>query len=212
MVQIVVDDKPVETRSGQSVLQACLQVGIYIPNLCFITDDDRPSASCRLCFVEIEGQPAPVTACTHPVADGLRIRTHTKPVRRLQRSALKLLLSVHCVECKICPANRACALQQIARFLKVALNSKPLEQILKPVAVDQSHPFIDHLPNRCVLCGKCIRTCRDHGGYSMLTFYRRGFETVIRGFDGGDQIQVPCADCSRCIEACPVGALQMRMA
>jgi NADH dehydrogenase/NADH:ubiquinone oxidoreductase subunit G len=206
----MVDGNPLEALAGQSVLQACLQAGIYIPNLCFMENQERPSASCRLCFVEIAGQPAPVTACTLPVVDGLRVRTDTDRVRRLQRSALKLLLSVHCVACKKCPANRSCGLQQVARFLGAGLNSKPLEQTLKPEAVDRSHPCIDHFPNRCVLCGKCIITCRDHSGQPALAFCRRGFDTVVRAFPAGGDVPPDCADCSRCIEICPVGALQLR--
>jgi bidirectional [NiFe] hydrogenase diaphorase subunit len=208
-VRIVVDGHRVTAASGQSLLQACLAAGIYIPNLCFMEVRQRPAASCRLCFVELEGQPSPVTACTQPVSDGLQVRTDTQPVRRLQRSALRLLLSVHCVECRRCPANRSCGLQQIARFLKIGLKSRPLEQILKAESVDRSHPGIAHYPNRCVLCGRCIQACRDQRGQPTLAFCQRGFDTVVKAFPLGDEAFSDCADCARCIEVCPVGALQL---
>ena len=211
-VRIIVDGQPVTAGAGQSLLQACLAAGIYIPNLCFTEDQDRPSASCRLCFVDIGGLPGPVTACTRVAVDGLQVRTDTQAVRRLQRSALRLLLSVHCVECKKCPANRSCGLQQIARFLGVGLKHHPLERVLKPTAVDRSHPFLDYYPNRCVLCGKCVQACRAHRGQPILAFCQRGFDTIVRAFPAGEGGTSGCADCSRCIDICPVGALQRRNA
>lgn len=210
MVNIVVNDKPVEAKTGQTVLTACLQAGIYIPNLCHNEKDMVPAASCRLCFVQLNDGPDPVAACTQRVSDGLHIRTDTEAVRRLQRSALRLLLSVHCIECKTCPANQACALQQMARFLDMRLSSKPLDTILKTEAIDRSHPQIDYYPNRCVLCGKCIRVCRNKHEDALLTFYNRGFETSIRAFPTGKGLDGDCGNCARCIEVCPVAALQIR--
>ena len=210
MINLIVDNREIEAVPGQSLLQVCLNNGIYIPHLCFMENDPEPDASCRLCFVEIDGAPAPVTACTLPATEGMNVRTDTPRVRRLQRSALRLLLSVHMVDCRHCHANRACALQDIAVFLNTGLKSKPLESMAQMCAVDRSHPFIDMYPHRCVLCGKCLKTCRDATGRPDLTLAGRGMQTRIRHFPADDVPPIDCTTCGRCIDICPVGALQFR--
>lgn len=210
MVDIIVDGRRIQAEAGRPLLQVCLDNGIYIPHLCFF--ENSADASCRLCFVQIAGQPAPVTACTVPVSAGLSVQTDTAPVRRLQRSALRLLLSVHAIDCKNCHANRNCALQAIARFLKIGLTPKPLEPIaLETLVVDTSHPCLDHFARRCVLCGRCIRACHDQG-QAQLTLAGRGITTRVGHFPGDAHAAVDCTGCARCVAACPVGALQLRPA
>lgn len=210
MIKLVVDDLEITAAAGQPLLQVCLQNDIYIPNLCFLEDDTRPSASCRLCFVQIAGQHAPVPACTVPVVQGMKVKTDTHDVRRLQHSAFKLLLSVHHVDCKHCHAHRACALQQIAKFLNIGLKAKPLPNLAGTADVDRSHPHIDHYPQRCVLCGKCIKVCRNHNHQSAFTFSGRGIDTRVCHYPLGKDAVPDCQDCHRCIAICPVGALRIR--
>ena len=191
------------------MLDVCLENGIYIPNLCHIKGMPAPPASCRMCMVAIEGRNAPVTACTVPAVEGMVVATDTDEVRELQRSALKLLLSVHDIDCRNCRANKQCELQHIARFLKVGLKAAPYKTVLKAQAVDRTHPFLDYLPNRCVLCGKCIHTCRERNGWAFFTYARRGFDTVINAF-GMDASAAGCEECLACVDICPVGALAVR--
>jgi bidirectional [NiFe] hydrogenase diaphorase subunit len=210
MIELIVDGRPIQAKKGASVLQACLANGIYIPHLCFLEDDPEPDNACRLCFVEIEGLPEPVTSCTEATRDGLQVRTDGPRTRHLQQSALRLLLSNHPVDCKHCHANRACALQQIARFLKIGLKSDPLPSLARSAEADRSHPCIDLYPHRCVLCGKCIKVCRDVLGHSFLTMAGRGIDTVIRYYPVAGDADMDCDACSRCVAVCPVGALQPR--
>ena len=125
------DGKTIKTPQWTALLQACLDNDIYIPNLCFLKEYQNPPASCRLCFVEIEGEERPIASCTVSVTDTMAVRTDTAPVRQLQRAAFRLLLSVHHIECKQCPANKQCELQRMARFLKVGLKPGRFERILK---------------------------------------------------------------------------------
>ena len=125
MIKFLVDDIQIQVEEGTNLLQACLENEIYVPNLCYLEGKEIPSASCRMCFVEIEGEGRPVPSCTVSVKEGMIVQTDTPSVRRLQRSALQLLLSVHRVECAKCPANKKCELQRIARFLKVGLIRNP---------------------------------------------------------------------------------------
>ena len=207
MVKLLVDDKEIEAKEDTILLKACLDSDIYIPNLCYMTDMDHGVASCRMCFVEIEGEEKPVTSCTVKVADHMRVRTDTPAVRRLQRSAFRLLLSTHHVDCRNCPANKKCGLQQIAKFLKVGLKQKTLEKILGSAAIDEGHPYLNFFPNRCVLCGKCIHVCQKQNKKAFITFAKRGFDTRVSFYAPGDLAEIPCGACNSCIEICPVGAI-----
>jgi len=204
-VDITVDGHALSAHAGANLLTVCLNNGIYIPNLCHQANGDHPPAACRLCFVEIDGLSAPVTACTVTISEPIMVRTDTDAVRALQRSALNLLLSVHKVECKVCPANRQCALQDIAKLLKAPLKPKRLPLHLKDIDTVTTHPEFDYWPNRCVLCGRCVAACRAANGLPILTFAGRGFDTIIH-VDPVSRSQ-QCRDCRVCLDACPVGAL-----
>ncbi|UCD89634.1 MAG: (2Fe-2S)-binding protein [Desulfobacterales bacterium] len=211
MVALLVNDREIEAKNGTNVLQACLDNDIYIPHLCYLESLDLPSASCRMCFVEIAGEDKPATSCTTLVRDHMVIKTDTPAVRRLQRTALRLLLSVHRVDCKNCYAHKRCELQNIAKFLKVGLKSKPLNRYLKDTDIDEDHPFLNYYPNRCVLCGKCLHVCRNQHGQSVLTFANRGFNTVMSLYAAAEAPSPSCEDCARCVDICPVGALALKV-
>jgi bidirectional [NiFe] hydrogenase diaphorase subunit len=205
-----VDNREIEAPEGKTVLQACLDNGIYIPNLCYLETMDTLSASCRMCFVEIEGERQPVTSCTAIVKENMVVKTDTETVRQLQRTGLRLLLSVHDVDCKNCHANKKCELQNIAKFLKVGLKPKPLERYLKEVEIDDTHPLLIHYPNRCVLCGKCVHICKGQHNQSVLTFAKRGFDSIVSTYSSAEAPLLTEKRCEACVNACPVGALALR--
>lgn len=209
MIPLTVDGRSIQAPEGSSVLSACLAADIFIPHLCWLESDTTANApaACRLCFVEIDGFSEPVTACTVAVENGMTVHTDTNTVRRLQKTALKLLLSIHKVDCKHCPANKACSLQDIAKFLGVGLGCKPFERVLKEPEVDTRHPAFEYYPNRCVLCGLCVRTCRDRNEQSLLSFAGRGFDTVVGYFSANSEMAEACLSCRACLEVCPTGAL-----
>ncbi|HKI50029.1 MAG TPA: 2Fe-2S iron-sulfur cluster-binding protein [Desulfobacteria bacterium] len=212
MIKISVDNQEIEVKEGANLLKTCLSNDIYIPNLCYMDMLEHPPASCRLCFVEIEGRQGPVPACQMEVIEEMVVKTDTPAVRRLQRTALELLLSVHHVDCGHCPANKKCELQKIARFLKVGLKPKRLERFLKDQKTLDDHPFLNHHPNRCVLCGKCIQVCREAHGTPAMDFADRGFKTLIRFYGQQTENPVPCEECESCVQICPVGALTLKTA
>ena len=209
MITIRVDDRDIEVEEGTNLLEACLINDIYIPNLCYLEGMEEPSGSCRMCLVEIAGQDHPVPSCLVTVSQGMAVRTDTSPVRRLQRSALQLLLSAHLVACAHCPANKKCALQDIARFLKVGLKPKHLEPVLKEETT-QEHPYLLHHPNRCILCGKCIHVCKKAHGRPYLTFAKRGFDTFVSFYGEENAEELPCQKGFLCVEICPVAALTLK--
>jgi bidirectional [NiFe] hydrogenase diaphorase subunit len=209
-VTLIIDNKEIQTEEGKTLLEVSLDNGIYIPNLCYIRGMDRPPGSCRLCFVEIKGENGPVASCTIKVMDGMVVKTDTQEVRRLQRSALRLLLSVHHIECARCPANKKCELQKLAKFLDIGLKAKGLNTHLKETEVEESHPLLNYYPNRCVLCGKCIFVCTKRHHEPLLTFAKRGLETVISYWGAEGATNLPCKECQACIDICPVSAITFK--
>jgi len=140
----------------------------------------------------------------------MTVRTDTPAVRELQRSALRLLLSVHEVDCAHCPANKKCALQDIAKFLGMGLKAKGLDQFLKQPGLIADHPVIDYYPNRCVLCGRCVRVCRTKEGRPLMNFAARGFHTLISFYGANREPMPSCEQCQACSKVCPVGALVLK--
>lgn len=210
MIKLTIDDREVQAQDGLNLLETCLENDIYVPNLCHIGDVTEPSASCRLCFVEIEGHAEPIPSCTVPVREGLRVKTDTPRVRALQKAAFELILSAHDVDCGNCPANKKCELQRIAKFLKSGLKPKRLERYLKEVPPGQEHPVLELYPNRCVLCGKCIHVCTEKHDRPFLTFSGRGFDTTISFYGLESKEVFPCGECRACVDICPVAAILLK--
>ena len=153
-----------------------------------------PFGACRLCFVEIEGRKAPVTACTEPVAEGMVVHTNTPWVSRLRRTAFELLISHHHVDCRNCAKNRNCELQRIASRLGLKLKLKRLRPIPRSLPIDSSHPLFIYDPNKCVLCGKCVWVCSERGT-GTLDFAFRAVHTVVSTFA---DVPLAEADCNSC--------------
>ena len=208
-VSLVIDGRKITARPGQKVLWAALDNGIYIPNLCAIREKPEPNAACRLCFVEIDGEAEPVTACTREVADGMVVNTRGEEALRLARAGFELIMASHALDCAHCPANRACELQKIARHLGTGLKTKRFRLLLRELPVDDSNPLFIYDPNKCVLCGRCVWECRQRKETALLGFAHRGFERVVTTFSD-EPIGERCLECNRCVEVCPTGALSFK--
>jgi len=209
-VTLTIDGKKITARAGEKLLWAVLENGTYIPNLCAIRDKPEPSASCRLCFVEIEGVKDPVTACTVEVTDGMVVNTRGERALALARASFELLMASHTLDCAHCAANGKCELQKIAKHLKTSLKTKRFRLLLRNLPVDDSNPLFTYDPNKCVLCGRCIWVCRQDVKSGVFGFAHRGFDRVMTTFADEPIGKEQCLDCSKCVEACPTGALTFK--
>lgn len=206
-VNITIDNKQISATEGENLLWVALDNGIYIPNLCAIRDRLEPEASCRLCFVEVEGKSRPVTACTESVVDGMVVNTRGEKALELALCGFELIMASHPVECSNCPKNRTCELQKIAHHLGTRLKTQRFRKILRELPVDDSHPLIRYDPNKCVLCSRCVWVCRKRLGIGVLGFAHRGFRRVVTTFGDMPLGETGCEVCGECVSVCPVGAL-----
>ena len=206
-IALTIDGKKVKAHQGEKILWAALNNGIYIPNLCAQHDNSAPDASCRLCWVEIEGRSKPVTACTETVEEGMVVNTRGQAALRLARTALELLLASNEVDCANCAKSGACELQKIAAHLKVKLTTRRFRKVLRNLKVDESSPLFTYDPNKCVLCGQCIWVCRQRLGIGALGFAHRGFNRRMTTFGDEPIGKTECAECGDCVNVCPTGAL-----
>ncbi|MEW6584649.1 MAG: molybdopterin-dependent oxidoreductase, partial [Nitrospirota bacterium] len=184
-------------------LDAANLVDIFIPNLCYLKGM-RGIGACRLCLVEVEGMKAPVIACNTRVREGMIVATQTQRVRDIRRFVLDLILSIHPLDCMTCTKAGICKLQQYAYEYELKDTSFTKKKMGYPI--DQVNPFIRRDPMYCILCGRCVRVCKEQGT-NVLDFIGRGIHAEI-----GTAFNMPlrksgCTFCGSCVDACPVNAL-----
>lgn len=210
MCTLIIDGREITVPLGEKVLWAALDNDIFIPNLCAIRERKQSDASCRLCFVEVEGYKHPVTSCTLTVTDGMVVQTRSPRVDRLLRTAFELLLSDHRLGCARCPSHRACELQRIAKKRGLKLRLERLKPLNRDYTVDESPADFAFDRGRCVLCGRCVWMDRKKVKAGILGFAGRGLERRVTTFNDAALGKVDCTRCKLCVETCPVGALYFK--
>ena len=166
-INLIVDGEKITAQAGQSVMQAALAAGIYIPHIC-AHDDLVPAGSCRLCVVEIEGREEPVTSCSTPAEEGMVVTTRTDRLRQMRRLAAELLLAPHPSECTSCPKYLKCELQSLIQYLEVT--DQRIRKRPNLISADLDNPLITHDMYRCILCGRCVRACNDLRGIGAIHY------------------------------------------
>ncbi len=205
-ITLTIDNIKIVADAGTKILEAALANDIYIPHLCHHADLE-PVGVCRLCMVEIDGRGLTV-ACRAPVEDGLVVTTDGPEIDKVRRVAMELLIANHHVDCLACGQNNQCAIQELSAH--VGVTPERLEQLRKPnrtSPVDTSNPFFVRDPNKCVLCGICIRTCDELQHVNSIDFTFRGPQTTVGTFGNKPIAESACVSCGECVVRCPVGAL-----
>lgn len=203
---IFIDGKEIKCSEGERLLWVALDHGIYIPNLCAIRERKEPFGACRLCFVEIEGEDLPMTACTTKVRDGMVVNTKGAKALRLARTSFELLLSNHPVDCAHCLKSGLCELQRISKHLGIKLRAERFQKFLRNLPIDETSPVFIYDPNKCVLCGRCVWLSQEKLTVGAIGFAYRGFQRFVTTF--GDE-PVGLSEMGERIElvkVCPVGA------
>ncbi|PKK85422.1 MAG: ferredoxin [Thermoplasmata archaeon HGW-Thermoplasmata-1] len=199
-MKVIINGKEYSVGKNDTVLEACRKANINIPTLCH-SDMLTPAATCRICTVEANGKM--VASCVQPVTDGMEIKTNTSRVMDARMINLQLLMAGH-DDCTSCGKNRKCDLQRIAEEMGVRDRWFTTDE---PYTVDMTSLSIVRDTSKCILCGKCVRTCREIQTVEALAFADRSVHTkLVAGADQGMGESV-CINCGQCILACPTGAL-----
>ena len=203
-VSITINGKKTTAPKDYNIIQAAKKVNIDIPALCYDPNLEIVGA-CRLCLVEIEGSRKLETACSTKVWDGMVVHTESDKVVKMRREILQLLLDNHPNDCLTCQKAGECLLQEYAYRYEVKFREHDGER--RPEYVDTSSPYILKDDSKCILCGKCVRTCYQIYDRKVLSFAGRGFDTRIVADTDLSLEESTCVSCNRCVTVCPVGAL-----
>lgn len=201
---IHVNSKKIKAEKGETILSALNRNGIIIPTLCRMKDF-TPTGACRMCVVEVEGKERLVTACSQPVEEWMRIKTHSTRVITARKTIVELLLSNHPDDCLYCDRNLNCELQRLSEELNIRERRIKGKKI-KP-RLDQSSPAIVRELSKCILCGRCVRVCEEVITSTSLDFINRGRQTHIGTAMDRDFNFSSCIQCGQCLLICPTGAL-----
>lgn len=205
MMNIEVNGRTVTAEKGEMLLPALRRAGVEIPTLCNV-DGLTPTGACRLCVVEVEGMSGLVPSCAFPVAEGMKIQTHSHRAVQARKTIVELLLADHPDDCLYCVRNQNCSLQELAEGLGV--RQRRYSGARNKQHQDISSPAIERDPEKCILCGKCVRVCEEVQGVSAIDFSGRGSKThIATAFDEGMNVS-SCIFCGQCIKVCPTGALR----
>ncbi len=211
MVQLTIDGRPCHVQKGTTILEAARNMGIEIPTLCYLKDL-APEGSCRMCVVEVEGarKGGLPTACTEHCAEGMVVHTRSERVVEARKFVLDLLLSNHVFNCFSCARNGSCKLQDYSLEYGLERTSFPVGKNPPINVVDDSNPFYEFRPDKCIMCRRCVRVCEKLQGCDTLSSTGRGFDTMITTSYGVPRTDPACESCGNCVSACPTGALSSR--
>jgi NADH-quinone oxidoreductase subunit G len=202
LVHLTIDDVPVAVPAGTTIIEAAKQAGVLVPHYCYHPSLPSP-AVCRMCLVEVEKAPKLMPACVTAVAEGQVVRTQSPPARKAREAVLEFLLINHPLDCPICDQAGECELQDYV-FQEGRAGTRYADYPKRFNPVEDFGPDILYVPNRCILCTRCVRFMEDVARRPVLNVSERGDRAYI-GIDPGERLDHPWS--GNVVDLCPVGSL-----
>ncbi|OGF45548.1 MAG: ferredoxin [Candidatus Firestonebacteria bacterium RIFOXYC2_FULL_39_67] len=203
-INLTIDGNKISVPADFTVMQAADAAGIHIPRLCYHPKLSAVGA-CRICIVEIEGAKNYSASCITAVSEGMNVKTNSPEIREARRDLVELILDNHPRECQICEKNNNCELQELALTLGIEEYEFPGER--KRFAADYSSASIVRDPDKCILCGKCVRVCSEIQGVNVLSVSARGYKANVGPAYDMNMSESVCINCGQCTLFCPTAAL-----
>ena len=203
-ITITVNGKQIKGKAGSTVLEICQSNGIDVPTLCHL-DGLSDVGACRMCVVEIEKERRPVPSCTYPAREGLVVKTNTEKLEKYRRQILELIFTEHNHFCMFCEKSGDCELQKLG--YQYQMDNVRYPYTFPSLSVDSLNQYITIDHNRCILCGRCIRACREIAAVNTLDFGQRGWKTTVVADLNQPLDESSCLNCGPCVQACPTGAI-----
>ena len=200
---LYIDNKEVPIEKEQNLLELIRKARIDLPTFCYHSELSIYGA-CRLCMVQVDGMGL-VPACSTPPSPEMNVSTNTGEIRNMRKIIVELLLANHSQNCPTCQKSTTCQLQALAK--RLGITKVRFKNQLKEMPADESSPSIVRDPNKCVLCGDCVRICSEVQSVGAIDFAYRGAQTVVIPSFGKALDQVECVNCGQCARICPTGAL-----
>jgi NADH-quinone oxidoreductase subunit G len=206
MEYITIDTKKVPIEGEKNILSLIRKAGIDLPTFCYHSELSIYGA-CRMCIVE-DDRGRIFASCSEQPKSGMVIFTNTKKIQQYRKMIIELLLSSHCRDCTTCQKNGTCSLQELAS--RVGVHAVRFLNNKKRIPLDMSSPSIVRDPNKCILCGDCVRTCDEIQGVGAIDFAYRGSETQVMPAFDKPLSETDCVGCGQCVAACPTAAISIR--
>jgi len=203
---VTVDGMRVAIEGEKNLLSLIRKAGIDIPTFCYHSELSTYGA-CRLCLVEINGKDIDAS-CVVPPKDGMSVMTNTPSLRSMRKMNLELLLANHKQDCPQCERSGDCKLRELSA--KMGIRSVRFRRTREEMPLDLGSPSLVRDPNKCILCGDCVRYCAEIQGIGAIDFANRGSEVRVTPAFGKSLGEVDCVNCGQCAAVCPTGAIVPR--